>query len=572
MPNAMQGVVQLLDPRVDPLVALLVEDSPSDAEVIIERLASASSATPTAPVRLIHASSVAAALVVLREATPDVVILDLSLPDAHGLEALRRVRAAAPGAPVIVLSGMADQAIALEALRAGAQDYVLKPPPDGHSLVRILRYARERQLLVWERDAALRESATAAQRWRLLAEVGRVLAESNEPERVIPGLASILVPDAADCFVVYLVGDGDVPTIIEVAHVNRSRELKLRVQVRQLLDAKAVGVDRPSDELPTARATNAGDLEGITPLLFDVVGVESGAVVPLRLGGRMRGLVALAITAGRRDTAADDEFASLLADRTTLALERARLYRQAQRAAAARDRAVSIVSHDLGNPLSTIEICAAALLDPEPQPLSGVRSMAQIIQRSAAWMRHIVQDLLDRASLDAGRLMLDRRPTTVSDVVGAAQVLFAPAAEERALEFVVESGIDLPRVDADASRLVQVLSNLLSNAMKFTPTGGRVVLSARVVPEEAPDASSVGGRADVRFTVSDTGPGIPKDEQPHIFDWFWHAPSGGRGGTGLGLAIAKGLVEAHRGRLNVESVPGHGSTFWFTLPSAGGEA
>ena len=231
----------------------------------------------------------------------------------------------------------------------------------------------------------------------------------------------------------------------------------------------------------------------------------------------------------------------------------------ARRALAARDCAVGIVSHDLRNSLGSIHICAAALLDPSPPSMSGTRQMAQIILRATAWMQRIVQDLLDHASLDAGRLALDRKPTVVADVMGTAHVMFAPVAGERALELVVESATDLPLVDADPHRLLQVLLNLLGNAMKFTPAGGRVVLSARTADEAAGDAGAV------CFTVSDTGPGIPPEDLPHVCDWFWQAEHRRRGGAGLGLAIAKGLIEAHGGRLHVESVPGHGSTFWFTV-------
>lgn len=237
----------------------------------------------------------------------------------------------------------------------------------------------------------------------------------------------------------------------------------------------------------------------------------------------------------------------------------------ARRAAAARDRAVGIVSHDIHNSLGAIQICAAALLDPEPPSESGVRHMARIIQRASAWMQQIAQDLLDHMSLDAGCLALDSKPTPVSEVIGAANAMFAPLAEERALELVVESATNLPMVDVDPRRLLQVLSNLLGNALKFTPAGGRVVLSA-CAADEATWGAGARPRA-VRFQVSDTGPGISPEDLPHVCDWFWQAEHRTRDGAGLGLAIAKGLVEAHGGRLSVESVPGHGSSFWFTLPA-----
>ena len=248
--------------------------------------------------------------------------------------------------------------------------------------------------------------------------------------------------------------------------------------------------------------------------------------------------------------------------------EREGLLQQTQRAVASRDRAVGIVSHDLRTPLSTIQICAEALLDPVAPPMSGIRNMAQLIQRSTGWMQQIVQDLLDRASLDAGTLALELEPTAVAEVVDEVQGMFAPVAEEHALELVVDKGVDLPLIDADPRRLLQVLSNLLSNAVKFTPAGGRVVLSVEKAVGDSVVGHGAPGRGSVRFAVRDTGPGMPPEDVAHIFDWFWHSPKGGGGGTGLGLAIAKGLIEAHHGSLRVETAPGQGSTFWFTVPAA----
>ena len=250
--------------------------------------------------------------------------------------------------------------------------------------------------------------------------------------------------------------------------------------------------------------------------------------------------------------------------------ERDDLLVRMRRAAAARDRAVGIVSHDLGNPLSTIQVCAHALLDPDPPPVAGMRHMAEIIQRSVAWMQQIAEDLLDRNSLDAGRLVLEREPTAILDVIGAAQALFAPVAREHEVELVVEGNVDLPPINADRRRLLQILSNLLGNAIKFTPPGGRVELSARSAENEAAVARTAGAPGSaVRFQVTDTGPGIPPADLGHIFDWFWHSDDSERSGTGMGLAIAGGLVQAHGARLHVESAPGDGSTFWFTIPAIG---
>jgi signal transduction histidine kinase/DNA-binding response OmpR family regulator len=550
------------DPRGNPLIALLVEGDPADVQRIVDRLASPAATSHVASVHLLRADSVRMACAMLARVVVDVVILDLALADEGGLDALRRLRAAAPGTPVVVLTDTADEAAALEALRAGAQDYVLKPPPDGATLRRILRYARERHQLLQELDVAVRASALVAGRWRLLAEVGNVLASRADVACAVAEVGRLIVPGAADCFVLYLAGDDDVPTIMEVAHVDAARAAVVRERVCAYLMDPELANERLAALLDDVEAEGANAPRGMPDALLRLLIAASGVAVPLRVGGEQRGFMALAAIGGARDALADAELGRWIADRISLALDQARLLRQMERAVAARDRAVGIVSHDLRNPISTIQICATALLDPDPPPASGVRHMAQIIQRSAAWMQQIVRDLLDRASLDAGRITLDLRPTAVSDIMGAAQVMVAPLAEEQALMLVVESPPDLPWVEADPHRLLQVLLNLLSNAMKFTPPGGRVVLSACMT-----DAG--GSTPSVCFTVSDTGPGIAPEDLAHVFDWFWHARRSEQTGAGLGLAIAKGLIEAHRSRLCVDSVLGHGSTFWFTLPVVG---
>jgi signal transduction histidine kinase len=156
----------------------------------------------------------------------------------------------------------------------------------------------------------------------------------------------------------------------------------------------------------------------------------------------------------------------------------------------------------------------------------------------------------------------------VADVVTLMQAMFAAAAEERALELVMDMEPALPQIDVDPRRVEQVLANLLRNAVKFAPGGARVVLSARLATGQLTGAHP--GRVPedaVQFAVSDTGPGIPPENLTHIFDWFWQSPQGGQSGTGLGLAIAKGLIEAHGEHLLVESIPGQGTTFSFTVPT-----
>ena len=201
------------------------------------------------------------------------------------------------------------------------------------------------------------------------------------------------------------------------------------------------------------------------------------------------------------------------------------------------------------------------MLDAEPPSVGGMRNMAQIIERSAVWALQIVQDLLDHASLDAGKLVLNREAIAPRDIVRAAQILFAMAAEDKSIEFLVDVTDELPLIMVDRNRVLQVITNLLSNAMAFTPAGGRVTLTVSL---------SDGPASAVLFRIADTGSGIDPEEIAHIFDWYWQSGRKRRGGAGLGLAIASRVVQAHGSRLFVASTVGVGTTFSFGFPGVSG--
>ena len=218
----------------------------------------------------------------------------------------------------------------------------------------------------------------------------------------------------------------------------------------------------------------------------------------------------------------------------------------------ARDEMVAVVSHDIRSPLQTI-MTACSILDldvPEPRKAQS-RAM---IRRAVGQMERLTTDLLDISRIEAGGIQLHCGEVDAAALlveVGAAFQATADASLIR-LEVTVEPG--LPRLWADRDRLLQVLSNLLGNAFKFTPQGGRIGLRAL--------------RCDmgVRLVVSDTGCGIPPDHVPRLFERYWQADRKRGPGAGLGLAIVKGLVEGHGGVVEVESTVGAGSTFSVSLP------
>lgn len=232
-----------------------------------------------------------------------------------------------------------------------------------------------------------------------------------------------------------------------------------------------------------------------------------------------------------------------------------KMYEDAEASIDAREQVLKIVSHDLRNPLHTISMCASLLLD-LPMPPEKQGEHLKRIKRAGERMNRLVQDLLDVAKLEAGRVAITLRPVEVGAMVREAHEMLASlaASEGLALEAVVAEGVQ--RIDADEGRVIQVLSNLVGNAVKFTPRGGRIVIRADAAP------------AGVRFSVSDTGQGMSTDQVSQLFGRFWQANPADRRGIGLGLSIAKGIVEAHGGRIWAESQPGAGTTFHFTLSAS----
>jgi PAS domain S-box-containing protein len=218
-----------------------------------------------------------------------------------------------------------------------------------------------------------------------------------------------------------------------------------------------------------------------------------------------------------------------------------------------RDEVLAVVSHDLRNPLNTVVMAASLLLEVE-LPLEKQRRQFALIVRSATTMDALIQDLLDVSRAESGPLSLELQEEAIPPLVHEVVDSFALTAEEQSIELTFDLEADVPRVKVDRPRLQQVLSNLVGNAIKFTPTGGQVVLRLEKKPEG------------LLFSVSDTGTGIDPEEINRVFDRFWQSEKTRKGGAGLGLAICKAVVQAHGGRIWVESKEGKGSTFYFTLP------
>jgi len=290
------------------------------------------------------------------------------------------------------------------------------------------------------------------------------------------------------------------------------------------------------------------------------LGTRSAICAPLIARGVTVG--ALSLFSPEPHRYGDEELTLLedIAHRAALAVDNARVFRRANEAAQMRRDLVAVVAHDLKNPLNAVAMAAALIGKSAPPGPEGDRPRRQssIITRASERMNRLIHDLLDVSAIDAGRLELEPQAHRVGALVSEAIDAMAAMAQEKqlTLERAVAAEVEALAVLADRDRLVQVFGNLVGNAIKYTDAGGRITLSAA----RAGDA--------VAFAVADDGPGIAAEHLPYLFDRFWRVRGRKRDGTGLGLWIVKGLVEAHGGRVSVDTAPGKGARFSFTVPLA----
>ncbi len=395
---------------------------------------------------------------------------------------------------------------------------------------------------------------------RLLAEAGTVLSSSLELDETIQRLAQLSVPALGDaCIVDVFAPDGTTHTA--VVHADQSREAALR-ELRDRAPLRrdalqgpvaiAVGTQQTQlvDDLPMVlRRALPDDPAGSA--LVDTLDLRSAMYVPLVQDGTAVGLMVFASRA-HRYSPDDIPAVDALARRAVLSIENALLYGEARQATRGRDEVLAVVSHDMRNPLHTILLGTGAALEILPAD-SPVRKTLDSVRRAALRGERLIRDLLDVTRLESNRMQLEREPVRAGDLLNEAADSVAATAREQGITLTV-SAKPGDVVSVDRYRALQVIDNLLSNAIKFTGRGGAVSIGA----------SAVDG--DARFWVTDNGPGIPVEQQAFMFRRFWQSRRADRRGIGLGLTIAKGIVDAHGGRIWLESEPGKGTTFWFTFP------
>ncbi len=400
---------------------------------------------------------------------------------------------------------------------------------------------------------------------RFLSEAGGLLGTSLDVGRTLQALANVPVPYLADACIVDVVGpDGAWQRQVSASDVPEF-QLALAAIGRETLswDSPWRAIDAMrSRKVEMIGAITDDWLEGHTesPAEFDrwkALHMRSALFVPLIARDHVLGSLTLLRRGAITFVPEHVTLAQALGTRAAYAMDNARLYTMAQRATRAREDVLSVVSHDLGNPLAAIRLCAAALLEAPPSDVKEQRHLMQAIGNSADWMSRLIQDLLDVSTIEVGKLSVERRTEQVGPIVRQALAMVGPQAQQRGVQLAAALTGDVPPVHGDAARLIQVLTNLVGNSLKYTDRGGSVTVSAATQGEE------------VLLTVRDTGSGIPADQLPRIFERYYTRKRGAnKSGSGLGLSIARGIVEAHGGRIWVESEVGVGTSFFVALPAA----
>ena len=370
------------------------------------------------------------------------------------------------------------------------------------------------------------EQRRAEEYERLLGLATAALASSPEYERTLTDVAASLVPRFAAACAVHVIGEQGLQQIASAG------DASLIADARPIIDTAASGAAVVDHRL---------------------------IALPLRAGGRVFGTIAFASANALQSFDADDRsFAVQLADYVALAVDHARLFRDLQQASRLKDEFLATLSHELRTPLNAV-LGWTRMLRRGTVPAERRDAVLDTIERNAAAQMQLVEELLDLSAMVAGGLRLTVMRVDLRDLLGGAVETIRPAADARSLQVSLTIDPGLPEVAADPGRLRQVLWNLLTNAVKFTPAGGSIRIAL------------TGGTSDVELTVSDTGSGIAPEFLPHVFEAFRQADSSSTrmvGGLGLGLAIVRHIVEAHGGTVSARSDGvGRGSTFTIRLPA-----
>jgi signal transduction histidine kinase/DNA-binding response OmpR family regulator len=517
-----------------------------------------------------------------------VILLDVFMPGLNGLEtaALIRKRKKSAHTPIIFVTAYADEMHTARGYSLGAVDYIMSPVVpdvlrtkvkvfvDLHRMTQQVRQQADERVALARAQAARAAAEEATRRATFLAEASKVLSSSLDYETTLRELLQLAVPYLADLGTITLVDTQGQPAATELAWVDSSgrtavaaaphdalpsnlAEAMARVLATgQSLHVPELEAGSPGRRLQPARSANGNGT--MTPALPDLA-LQSMVLVPLRARGRVLGVLCLAMAcSSRRYGPADLLLAEDLAGRAAVAIDNARLYRDVQRADAHKNEFLSMLAHELRNPLAPIRN-AVQILRMRGSGDAELESLQDMIDRQVQHLVRLVDDLLDVSRITRGKIRLVQEPVDLAVIVHRAVEISQPLIKTRGHELSVSLPTGPLHVQGDPVRLAQVVGNLLNNAAKYTPEGGKVWLS---VQREGSQAV---------LSVRDTGVGIPHEMLASVFDLFTQVECSldrSHGGLGIGLTLVRQLVELHGGRVQAfSSGPNQGSEFVVRLPA-----
>ncbi len=503
------------------------------------------------------APSAAEATAQLKERFYNVTILDISLPDADGTELLSQILEMHPDIIAIMLTGHSSVQNAIKSLNRGAFAY-LEKPLDTANLLSVIERGLEKQRLVIENRLLLEELERHNHITNTLLNVSQAVSQSLDLHAILDAA----LERVAQC------------TGLEASfiYLNLNEHLVLKAHhglSRRMIEALPKEIGHGSGTI--GRIFQQGRVDVIEGLgkypqidlgFLSAGGYHSFAGVPLTILGEGIGVLGVTTSFARYFSANNIELLAGIAREIAIAVRNAQLYEEASSAKALREldtmrsEFLANVSHELRTPLSVIKGSANSLLQPDVIfDEQTRRDFLASIDRDADTLTRLVDDLLMISRLEAEALEVRKKPHRLAEVIVGIKDRLDSLTARHNLRIRIPEG--LPPVPIDDGRIGEVLTNLVENAVKFSDDNTTIIIEAKLSGKE------------VTVSVTDEGIGIPPELHQKIFERFFQGEgrkAGRRKGTGLGLAICRGIIEAHGGKIRVESTPGRGAKFSFTLP------
>jgi PAS domain S-box-containing protein len=399
---------------------------------------------------------------------------------------------------------------------------------------------------------------------RFLDKAGQLLANSPEHEDTLQKTADLFVSELAVGCVMRIMDDDGSFFVKAISHQNLLKKTELEILLTSM-DAKKIVA---TDVAEAIRTHEVQIRRSKTPVRLELTELDEWekqevdyytkchtVTIPLLLSGQILGVLSL-IQEENSDlfSVNDIIFLQAIGTRMALSVENTNLFKKAQHAVKVREEILAIVTHDLKSPLSSIQLITQMLANTKAEDREKIVTLIGLIQDSTDQMERLITDLMDFSKIQEGNLFINKQMENPNDLIKLIANLIDLKTKEKALQFTTDVSLELSSFAYDKYRILQALYNLVGNAIKFTERNGKILISVK---------KSVGG---VTFSVTDNGKGIARENLTNVFDRYWQGQSTSAFSAGLGLAITKGIIEAHGGKIWLESQLGVGSTFHFELP------